>query len=232
MNVLQHAGQFHQVERHISHAIPECLIGVRHCRVGPDDRAVQAQTERLAPIEVDAYGVGGAECHILRIVAAQPPADALISHWHRDERVKRIRSQQPAYHGDLVVTDEISIGDYVLTGGELPAMIMIDAVARHIPGVLGAQWAADEDSHASGLLEYAQYTRPPTFRGLDVPAPLLSGDHAGIARWRREDAIRRTWARRPDLLLTAELTEVEKYSLAIHAEKWIEEGAAQWRKAR
>jgi tRNA (guanine37-N1)-methyltransferase len=133
---------------------------------------------------------------------------------------------------DLVVTDEISIGDYVLTGGELPAMIMIDAIARHIPGVLGAQWAAEEDSHASGLLEYAQYTRPPTFRDLDVPAPLLSGDHAGIARWRREDSIRRTWVRRPDLLLTVELTEAEKYSLASHAEKWTGEGAARWQKAR
>jgi len=114
----------------------------------------------------------------------------------------------------LVVTDEISIGDYVLTGGELPVMVMIDAIARHIPGVLGSQWGADEDSHALGLLEYSQYTRPASFRGLEIPAPLLSGDHARIERWRREDAIRRTWERRPDLLLNAELTDAEKYQLA------------------
>jgi tRNA (guanine37-N1)-methyltransferase len=128
-----------------------------------------------------------------------------------DERVRQ-----------LVVTDEISIGDYVLTGGELPAMVMIDAIARHIPGVLGARWAADDDSHATGLLEYAQYTRPPIYRGLEVPAPLLSGDHAGIDQWRRQDAIRRTWERRPDLLLTAALTETEKYMLAVLADQWLQ----------
>jgi tRNA (guanine37-N1)-methyltransferase len=121
----------------------------------------------------------------------------------------------------LVVTDEISIGDYVLTGGELPAMVMIDAIARYIPGVLGARWAAEEDSHATGLLEYPHYTRPPSFRGLEVPAPLLSGDHAGIERWRRQEAIRRTWLRRPDLLLKATLTEPEKYLLATLADEWL-----------
>lgn len=129
-----------------------------------------------------------------------------------DERVRR-----------LVVTDEISIGDYVLTGGELPAMVMIDAIARHIPGVLGARWAADEDSHTgglAGLLEYAHYTRPPVYRGLEVPTVLVNGDHGAIERWRRQDAIRRTWERRPDLLLTAALTEEEKYSLAALADMW------------
>ncbi len=115
---------------------------------------------------------------------------------------------------ELVVTDEISIGDYVLTGGELPAMVMIDAIARNIPGVLGARWAADEDSHATGLLEFAQYTRPPSFRDLDVPAVLQGGDHAQMERWRRRDSIRRTWEKRPDLLLTATLSEDEKQYLA------------------
>ncbi len=128
-----------------------------------------------------------------------------------DERVRQ-----------LVVTDEISIGDYVLTGGELPAMVMIDAIARHIPGILGARWAAEDDSHATGLLEYAQYTRPPVYRGLEVPAALLSGDHAGIDKWRRLDAIRRTWERRPDLLLTATLTEPERYMLATLVDQWLE----------
>src|SRR5262249_12134107 len=122
----------------------------------------------------------------------------------------------------LVVTDEISIGDYVLTGGELPTMVMIDAIVRNIPGVLGAQWAAVDDSHATGLLEYAHYTRPALFKNLEVPSQLLSGDHAGVERWRRLDAIRRTWGKRPDLLLTAELSESEKYFLTELAELWIE----------
>jgi tRNA (guanine37-N1)-methyltransferase len=115
---------------------------------------------------------------------------------------------------ELVVTDEISIGDYVLTGGELPAMVMIDAVARYLPGVLGAEGAADHDSHATGLLEYGQYTRPANFRGLEIPTVLQGGDHKQIERWRRCDAIRRTWQKRPDMLLSAELSEDEKHYLA------------------
>jgi tRNA (guanine37-N1)-methyltransferase len=122
---------------------------------------------------------------------------------------------------DLIVTHEISIGDYVLTGGELPVMVMIDAIARHIPGVLGEEGAADDDSHATGLLEYPHYTRPPTFRGLDVPTALLSGNHREIERWRRDQAIRRTWERRPDLLLTADLTDQEKFLLAELALTWL-----------
>ncbi|MBI5959751.1 MAG: tRNA (guanosine(37)-N1)-methyltransferase TrmD [Chloroflexi bacterium] len=117
-----------------------------------------------------------------------------------------------------VVTDQISIGDYVITGGELAAMILIDAISRLIPGVLGARWAAEEDSHAMGLLEYPHYTRPPVFRDMPVPDVLLSGDHAVIQTWRRREAIRRTWQRRPDLLLTAELTEAERWFLAELAE--------------
>ncbi len=113
-----------------------------------------------------------------------------------------------------VITDEISIGDYVLTGGELAAMVIIDAIARLIPGVLGARWGAEEDSHAMGLLEYPHYTRPAVFRGLSVPDVLLSGDHAAIARWRRREAIRRTWQRRPELLLTADLNDDERWFLA------------------
>ncbi len=95
---------------------------------------------------------------------------------------------------------ELSIGDYVLTGGELPALVVIDAVTRHVPGVLGADDALAEESFASGLLEYPQYTRPRTFRGMDVPEVLLSGHHAEIARWRAEQAARRTRDRRGDLL--------------------------------
>ncbi len=119
---------------------------------------------------------------------------------------------------DLVITDQISIGDYVITGGELAAMVIIDAVSRLIPGVLGARWAADEDSHAMGLLEYPHYTRPPVFRDRAVPDVLLGGDHAAIDRWRRREAIRRTWQRRPDLLLTAQLSESERWFLMELAE--------------
>jgi tRNA (guanine37-N1)-methyltransferase len=120
-----------------------------------------------------------------------------------------------------LVTDEISIGDYVLTGGELAALVIIDAVARHLPGVLGDEDAVEDDSHASGLLEYPHYTRPPEFRGWAVPGILQSGDHARIARWRREQSLRRTWQLRPDLLLTAELSEEDKRFLLKLAEEQI-----------
>lgn len=122
---------------------------------------------------------------------------------------------------ESVVTEEISIGDYVLTGGELPAMVMIDAIARLLPGALGDPGAPEDDSHASGLLEYPQYTRPPEFRGLRVPEVLQSGDHAEIDRWRREQALRRTWQRRPDLLLTVELNENDRMFLAQLAEETV-----------
>ena len=109
-----------------------------------------------------------------------------------------------------LATDEISIGDFVLTGGELPAMMIIDALTRLIPGVLGDPDGAEDDSHASGLLEYPHYTRPPVFRDMTVPDILLSGDHAKIAKWRREQSILRTLERRPDLLEKAELSEKDR----------------------
>src|ERR1041384_5408288 len=109
-----------------------------------------------------------------------------------------------------LVTDEISIGDYVLTGGELPALILIDAVSRLIPGVLGDPTGAEDDSHSMGLLEYPHYTRPPEFRGWKVPAVLLSGDHAKIEKWRREQALTRTFNKRPDMIEKAELSKEDK----------------------
>ena len=112
-----------------------------------------------------------------------------------------------------LVDDEISIGDYVLTGGELAALVVIDAVARHVPGVLGDEHAAARDSFAIGLLEGPHYTRPVSFRGHEVPDVLRSGHAGRIARWRREAALRRTWQRRPDLLLTAELDEADRLFL-------------------
>lgn len=113
-----------------------------------------------------------------------------------------------------LVSDEISIGDYVITGGELAALIVIDAIARCIPGVLGDPDGAMDDSHASGLLEYPHYTRPAEFRGWHVPEILLSGDHAKIARWRRQQALLRTRLRRPDVLAKAELTAEDLRFLA------------------
>ena len=109
-----------------------------------------------------------------------------------------------------LVTDEISIGDYVLTGGELPALLVVDAVARLLPGVLGDPTGAEDDSHASGLLEYPHYTRPPEFRGWQVPEVLLSGDHAKIEKWRREQSLTRTLTKRPDLLEKTELSEKDR----------------------
>ncbi len=109
-----------------------------------------------------------------------------------------------------LVTDEISIGDYVLSGGELPALVLIDAITRLLPGALGDPEGAWDDSHATGLLEYPHFTRPPEFRGWSVPEVLLSGDHARIARWRRQQALLRTRLRRPDLLDKADLSDSDR----------------------
>jgi tRNA (guanine37-N1)-methyltransferase len=132
-------------------------------------------------------------------LAAHPRLALLCGHYEGvDERVRQ-----------HLATDEISIGDYVLTGGELPAMVVMDAVVRLVPGVLDAA-SPLEESHASGLLEYPHYTRPPEFRGWAVPEILLSGHHAAIARWRRQETLRRTRQRRPDLLARATLTAADR----------------------
>src|SRR5262249_12294012 len=115
-----------------------------------------------------------------------------------DERVK-------AY-----VDEELSIGDYVLSGGELAALVVIDAVVRLVPGVLGNEASSREESHATGVLEYPQYTRPEEFRVARLPAVLFSGDHAAISRWRRQESLRVTLARRPDLLVHAPLDDADR----------------------
>lgn len=111
---------------------------------------------------------------------------------------------------EMIVTDNISIGDYVLTGGELPAMVMIDAISRLIPGVLNNDVSSEFESLHDNLLEYPQYTRPEVFMGKRVPEVLLTGHHANIEAWRREQSILRTYERRPDLLENADLTEKER----------------------
>lgn len=128
-----------------------------------------------------------------------------------DERVRQ-----------YLADDEISIGDYVLTGGELAALVLIDAVARHVPGVLGDEHAATGDSFAMGLLEGPHYTHPVSFHGWEVPAVLRSGHAGRIYRWRREQALRRTWQRRPDLLLTADLDEDDRRFLMTLATETME----------
>jgi tRNA (guanine37-N1)-methyltransferase len=144
---------------------------------------------------------------------SQHPRLALIcGHYEGiDERVRK-----------LVITGELSIGDYVLTGGELAAMVVIDAITRLLPGALGDPTGPIDDSHATGLLEYPHYTRPPEFRGLEVPEILLSGHEAKVEAWRREQSIRRTWQRRPDLLLTADLTDADRETLFRLATEEIE----------
>jgi tRNA (guanine37-N1)-methyltransferase len=112
-----------------------------------------------------------------------------------------------------IVDREVSIGDYVLTGGELPALVLIDAVVRLVPGVI-SEASHTGDSFAAGLLEYPQYTRPESFRGLEVPSVLLSGHHGEVDRWRRREALRRTWARRPDLIAGLALDDADRAFLA------------------
>ncbi len=138
-----------------------------------------------------------------RVAAELAACDQLIlvcGHYEGvDERVRK-----------RLATDEISIGDYVLTGGELAAMVVVDAVARLVPGVLGSDEAAANDSHSGGLLEHPQYTRPQSYRRWRVPEVLLSGNHAQIAKWRREQSILRTLERRPELLEKADLSREER----------------------
>ncbi len=138
--------------------------------------------------------------HVARELSEE---DALVIVCGRYEGVdERIR--------ELFVDYEISIGDFVLTGGELAAMVIVDAVTRLIPGVLGGEDSAALDSFSDGLLEYPQYTRPPEFRGLSVPDVLLSGNHAEISRWRRRQSLKKTLEMRPDLLASVQLKESDK----------------------
>src|SRR5947209_4458892 len=129
-------------------------------------------------------------------LAQEPRTTLICGHYEGiDERVR-----------EHLVTDELSIGDYVLTGGELAAMIVVDAVTRLIPGVLGGSESTREESHSGNLLEYPHYTRPPEFRGWRVPDILLSGNHAQIARWRRKQSLQRTRKMRPDLFAKLDLS--------------------------
>jgi tRNA (guanine37-N1)-methyltransferase len=158
-------------------------------------------------------GVEGPECPVILLtpqgkIFTQEMAEKLALEQHIilicghyegvDERV-----------AEHLVTDEISIGDYLLSGGETAAMVIVDCLVRLLPGAIGSGASLDEESHVGNLLEYPQYTRPPEFRGWRVPDVLLSGNHKEIALWRRQQSILRTSSRRPDLLKRATLTEAE-----------------------
>jgi tRNA (guanine37-N1)-methyltransferase len=150
---------------------------------------------------------------IARELAQEPRITLICGHYEGvDERVR-----------EHLCTDELSLGDFVLTGGELAALVIVDAVTRLLPGVLAAG-STEEESHTAGLLEYPHYTRPPDFRGWRVPEMLLSGNHAAIARWRRKESLRRTRARRPDLLAALDLSKTDQKLLAeIEAEEAAKE---------
>lgn len=138
--------------------------------------------------------------HVAQELSKQQNLILICGHYEGvDERVR-----------NYLVADEISIGEYVLTGGELAAMVVVDAVVRLLPDVLGSEQATKDDSYVNGLLEYPQYTRPPVYRGWEVPAILLSGNHQEVARWRCEESIKRTLERRPDLLAKAALSEEKR----------------------
>jgi len=166
------------------------------------------------PIFAAVKVVLGEECSDVPIILLTPKGRLFNQQIARElARHERLLLLCGRYEGidnrvhQYLATEELSIGDYVLAGGEIPAMVVVEAVTRLIPGVLGDPSATFEDSHAEGLLEYPQYTRPAVFQDHAVPEVLLSGHHAEIVRWRRRQALRRTWERRPDLLGRAHLTE-------------------------
>jgi tRNA (guanine37-N1)-methyltransferase len=181
---------------------------------------------KVDPIVAAVEGVLGPDLPTTPVILLSPQGrvltQSLAREWVQHDRLALLCGR---YEGvdervrDLIVTDELSIGDYVLTGGELPAMVLIDVLTRLLPNALGAPNAAEDDSHATGLLEGPHYTRPAEFRGLGVPEVLANGHHARIAAWRRQQALRRTWQRRPDLLLTAPLDEADRHFLSELAEE-------------
>jgi tRNA (guanine37-N1)-methyltransferase len=169
------------------------------------------------PIVAAAEAVLGPELGQVPVILLSPGGRPFTQRLARElSRLRRLLLICGRYEGidervrECLAADEVSIGDYVLAGGEVPAMVVVEAVTRLIPGVLGEPSAPFEESHADGLLEYPHYTRPLEFRGRAVPPVLLSGHHAEIVRWRRQQALRRTWLRRPDLLQQATLTAEDR----------------------
>lgn len=171
-----------------------------------------AAMETLEPLSEDGLGA----C-VLLSPQGRVFSQELAEKWATYDRVVLICGHYEGFDERIsqgLHLEEVSLGDFVLTGGEIPAMAIIDALVRLLPGALGNDVSHEDDSFSTGLLEYPQYTRPASFRGLDVPPTLLSGDHGAIARWRRLHALYRTWARRPDLLATASLDCNDREAIA------------------
>ncbi|MDF2936934.1 MAG: tRNA ((1)-)-methyltransferase [Paenibacillaceae bacterium] len=187
---------------------------------GPIFSAVEELMERRYPEgAAPAENAGGATRPrvILMCPQGEPFTQRKAEELSREEHLIFICGHYEGYDERIrqhLVTDELSIGDYVLTGGELPAMVVIDSVVRLLPGVLGNQLSAVTDSFSTGLLEYPHYTRPAQFRDWDVPEVLLSGHHENIELWRRRQSLERTWRRRPELLRDLELSKKDKEWLA------------------
>lgn len=153
---------------------------------------------------------------VLLTPAGEPLTQELVERFAKLEHIALISGRYEGFDARVeeLVTRQVSIGDYVLMGGELPALVLIEATARLLPDVLGAAESHRQDSFSSRLLDYPEYTRPPSYRGLDVPEVLLSGHHGRVAEWRRREALLRTFRRRPDLLERAPLTEEERALVA------------------
>lgn len=203
----------------------EDLLRKREAETVSSETADQAAESEPNLNEADDLAAGeqrGSSASRPRIVLLCPQGETFTQkkaeEFAREEHLIFICGHYEGYDERIrtgLVTDEISIGDYVLTGGELPAMVMIDSTVRLLPGVLGNENSAVTDSFSTGLLEYPHYTRPTEYRGMKVPDILLSGHHANIEAWRRRESLRRTLERRPDLLDRMELTKQES--------KWLEE---------
>lgn len=158
---------------------------------------------------------------ILMDPAGKPFNQAMAEDFSKEEHLVFICGHYEGYDERIrtLVTDEVSLGDYVLTGGELAAMVMIDATVRLLPGVVGNEASVVEDSHSTGLLEHPHYTRPAVYKGMEVPAVLTSGHHGNIKEWRHKESLRRTLQRRPDLIDEMELTTKEQ--------EWLDEFSAE-----
>lgn len=160
---------------------------------------------------------------ILLSPAGQPLTQSVVQELAGKRHIAFVSGRYEGFdaRAEKLVTRELSIGDYVLMGGELPALVVMEAVARLVPGVLGDADSHAQESFSTGVLDYPEFTRPPVFDGLGVPEVLLSGHHGNIARWRRQQALRRTFERRPELLKSAPLTDEERALIA----SWSDETA-------
>jgi len=210
-NIRDYAADKH----HITDDAPYGGGGGMIMKPGPIFRAVEAILTPPAPQKLG--GMGGGQEPRVPVILLSPQGRTFTQSVARElSRHPRLVLICGHYEGvdervrQFLASDEISIGDYVLTGGEIPAMVIVEAVTRLVPGVLGDPGATFENSHAEGLLEYPHYTRPYIFRGWSVPEVLLSGNHAEVVRWRRQEALRRTFERRPDLLTRVRLSPADR----------------------